>query len=572
MSSLFGALQTASSALAADQAQISVTGNNIANVGNANYAREVADTTPNPDVQIGPGQFIGTGVDLSDVSRQVDEALNSRLRSASSDASAASTTSDWVGQIQSTLGALSGNDLASQTSAFFTSWSNLANNPTDSGQRQLVLQSGENLATYVQGLNTSLNQLQTTVNQQLPQQTTTANNLATDIAKLNVQIVQSQGGTGGTNNALQDQRDTDLSQLSQLVNISTATQPDGSVNVYIGSEPLVEGQTNHGLTVQNIPDPTSTTGAKIPTVVFADTGGTVPVTSGEIGSLESVRSQITSTTTQINTIATNLISAVNQIHASGQGTEGFSSVTSTNAVNDPTKPLNSTAAGLTPAPVNGSFVIHVTQADGTVKSTLVPVSLKGAAGDTTLNSLAASLNAINGVSATVNAGQLTIKSTTSPAKISFSQDSSGVLSSLGINTFFTGTNAGNIAVNSTLTGNPALLAAGQNGEPGDNSGALAISQVETQTLSGLNGQSIQSAYQSLVNQVANSAASAKTNASATSAVQSTLQAQQQSLSGVSINEETVNLMQQQQAFQAAARVVSVVSAMYTSLLTAFGGT
>jgi flagellar hook-associated protein 1 FlgK len=127
-------------------------------------------------------------------------------------------------------------------------------------------------------------------------------------------------------------------------------------------------------------------------------------------------------------------------------------------------------------------------------------------------------------------------------------------------------------VNSTLTGNPALLAAGQNGEPGDNSGALAISQVETQTLSGLNGQSIQSAYQSLVNQVANSAASAKTNASATSAVQSTLQAQQQSLSGVSINEETVNLMQQQQAFQAAARVVSVVSAMYTSLLTAFGGT
>jgi len=205
----------------------------------------VAQTSPALDVQTQPGQFIGTGVDLTGVQRQVDDALNGRLRSSSSDNSAAQTTQTWVGQIQSTLGALSGNDLSAQMSSFFTSWSNLANNPTDPGQRQVVLQAGTNLAGYVQGLHTQLNQLQTNVNQQLPQQVTTANNLATDIAKLNVQIVQSQGGSGGTNNALQDQRDADLSQLSQLVNITTAAQPNGSINVYVGSEPLVEGQIGH---------------------------------------------------------------------------------------------------------------------------------------------------------------------------------------------------------------------------------------------------------------------------------------------------------------------------------------
>jgi flagellar hook-associated protein 1 FlgK len=572
MSSLFSALQTANSALTTEQAAINVTGNNIANVGNANYSREVAVTSPSFDVQSQPGQFIGTGVDLTTVQRQVDDALNSRLRSSGSDNSSAQTTATWIGQVQSTLGALSGNDLSSQMSTFFTGWSNLANNPTDSGQRQVVLQDGANIATYIQGLNSQLNQLQTNVNTELPQQVTTANNLATDIAKLNVQIVQSQGGTGGTNNSLQDQRDDDLSQLSQLVNISTAVQTNGSVNVYIGSQPLIEGQTNHGLSVANVANGSS--GTTTPTVVFTNTGGTVDATSGVLGALEGIRSQITDTTTQINTIATNLITSVNQIHASGQGTEGFSSVTSTNPVNDPTKPLNSpgvTGAGLTETPVNGSFVVHVTQANNTSTSTLVPVNLGTTGTPATLNSLAASLNAINGVSATITGGKLTIKSTSASEKISFSQDSSNVLSSLGINTFFSGNNASDIAVNSTVSNNPALLAASQNGEPGDNSGALAISQVESKSLTGLNGDSLQSSYQNLVNTIGNAAATAKTNATAAQSVQTTLQAQQQSLSGVSINEETVNLMKQQQAFQAAARVVSVVSSMYTSLLSAFGG-
>ena len=413
-----------------------------------------------------------------------------------------------------------------------------------------------------------LGSLQNTVNQQLPQQADTASTLATQIASLNVQISTAQGGTSGTANSLVDQRDADLSQLSKLVNITTANQPNGTVNVYIGSEPLVEGETNHGLSVKNITD---STGAQIPTVVFTDNGGTAAITSGQIGALQQVRSQMTLAGDSISTITRNLISSVNQLSASGQGTAGFVSVTASNAVNDPTQALNSTAAGLVPPPANGSFVVHVSQANGTTKSTLVQVNLNGTGAQTTLNSLAASLNGITGIGASIVAGQLKITSTTAPATISFSQDSSGTLASLGINTFFTGTGAGDIGVNSVLTNQPSLLATAQNGEPGDNANALAISKVEAQALPGLSGETLQSSYQNLVNQVSNTAATAKSNSTVAQAVQQTLSAQQQSLSGVSINEETVNLLQQQQAFQAAARVVSVVQSMYTSLLAAFGG-
>jgi flagellar hook-associated protein 1 len=567
--SLFSALNTATSAISTEQAAITVTGNNIANVGNANYAREVVQTTPGTETELKQGVFIGSGIDLTGISRQVDDALNSRLRSSTSDNSAAQTSENWVGQIQSTLGALSGNDLSSQMSTFFTGWSNLANNPTDSGLRQIVLQNGQNLAGYVNSLSTQLNTLGTTISAELPQQAQTANSLASDIASLNVKIVQAQGGTAGSANALLDQRDTDLSQLSQLVNITTANQPDGSINVYIGTEPLVEGQTNHGLSVQNVAN--GSTGATTPTLVFTNTGGNVSATGGVLGALSGAEAQVSNVSTQVNTIAKNLISAVNIAHSSGQGTEGFTSVTGATVISDPTLPLTAPLSGAAGNVSNGSFVLHVTQPDGTTISTLVPVTEKGTPGDTTLNSLVTSLNAINGVTATVAGGQLTIKSASPTATISFSQDSSGALAALGVNTFFTGTGAGDIAVNSTLTTDPNLLAAAQNGEPGDNSNATAISQIESQSLVGLNGQSLTSVYQDLATNVGNSAATAKTNASATQAVVDTLTAQQQSLSGVSINEETVNLMQQQQAFQAAARVVSTVQAMYATLINAMGG-
>lgn len=278
--SLLSAMNTATSAITADQTAITVTGNNIANLGNPDYSREVTGTSPAPDNQIQTGLFVGTGVDLTGITRQVDNALNSRLRSSGSDNAAAQTSSNWIGQVQSTLNALSGSDLSAQMSTFFTGWSNLANNPTDAGQRQVVLQNGANIASYVQGLSGQLTALQTDVSQELPQQAKSADALATDIAKLNVQIVTSQGGSGGTANSLLDQRDADLSKLSKLVNISTADQPNGSINVYVGSEPLVEGQTSHGLSVKNI---TSNTGAQIPTLVFTDSGGTVPAISGTLG-------------------------------------------------------------------------------------------------------------------------------------------------------------------------------------------------------------------------------------------------------------------------------------------------
>jgi flagellar hook-associated protein 1 len=137
---------------------------------------------------------------------------------------------------------------------------------------------------------------------------------------------------------------------------------------------------------------------------------------------------------------------------------------------------------------------------------------------------------------------------------------------LGINSFFTGKDASDIAVNSVISGNPSLLAAAKNGEHGDNQTALAIAGLESATVDGLGGASMKEAYQAMVNGVATSSQAAGNNADAASTIRQTLEAQREALSGVSLDEEAVNLIKQQRAFQGAAKLISTVNEMMQTLL------
>ncbi|MEZ0264135.1 MAG: flagellar hook-associated protein FlgK [Phycisphaerae bacterium] len=563
--SLLGALQVGKSALAVSQAGLQVTGNNIANAGNADYTRQVGQTAPSKDQQFRPGMFIGTGVDLTGIRRQIDEALNARLRVSVSDNEAADTNQQWLGRIEALFNELGDEDLSTQMSAFFNSWSNLANKPQDVGLRQVVLQTGQSVADRLQSLRKGLSGLKSDVGDRLRALAVDADQLAGQIADLNGQIVNAEGGSAkGGANGLRDRRDALVKQLGQLVNVNT-TEDKGVMNVYVGSEPLVIGTMNLGVKVK---ETTDEQGRPIVDVAFKNNNGNMPVTAGQIGALVNVRKQVDATIEKTDGIAANLIFELNKIHAAGQGLDGFTSVTGTNAADDPTVALNSTKSGLDFQAKNGSFVVHVKQkGSGLTTSTLVQVDLDGANGnDTTLNSLAASIDGVGGVTASVNAGKLVVTTDSPDVEVSFSQDTSGALAALGVNNFFTGSSALDISVSQTLKASPTLLAASKNGNKGDNQTALAIAALESGRLAGLGGVSLKESYQGMVNGVSVAAATAKNNAEATRAVKETLETQRESLSGVSLDEEAVNLMRQQRAFQAASRLISAVDEMMRTLM------
>lgn len=561
--SLIGALNIGRNALAVQQASIQVTTNNIANAGNPDYTRQSARLTPGADQQYMPGIFLGSGVNLDSVNRQIDNALLQRLRSAMSDSKGADAQQSWLSRVESVFNALGSNGLSSQMSTFFNGWSKLAGNPQDMGLRQIVLTNGASLSKSFQDVRRQLTGLRDDLDSRVAAQATEADDLIRQVAELNGRVTVAEGAAGGQANALRDQRDAVINKLSELMDV-TVTDDKGSLNVFVGSQPLVIGTTARGVELKQTSE---STGIRTQ-LVFKDSPNTVvPVSGGEMGGLLAARASAVETTGKLDTLARSLIHELNKVHSSGQGLSGLTAVASTNPVSDPTARLDSAAAGLAFPPKNGSFVVTVTsKATGLTTSKLIKVDLSPtAAPPASLDSIAAQLNDPS-IQASVTGGQLSIRAGSPDVTLSFSQDSSGVLASLGINTFFTGSGASDMAVNALVSGNPQLLAAARNGNAGDNQTALAIASLDTQPLSTLTGLTLRQNYDTLVSSVSASTAASKTVAEGSMVVRQTLEAQRESLSGVSLDEESINLIKQQRAFQGAARIISTVDDLLQTVL------
>ncbi len=133
--------------------------------------------------------------------------------------------------------------------------------------------------------------------------------------------------------------------------------------------------------------------------------------------------------------------------------------------------------------------------------------------------------------------------------------------------FFTGTNAADIQVNSALMNDPSLLqASGTAGAAGDNQIALVLGQLANQPIAGLANQTFSQSYSRTVAALGQSLASVNTRVDDQNAVQTMLSQQRDSVSAVSLDEEMTNMMKYQQAFQASARLISVVSTMLDTLI------
>jgi flagellar hook-associated protein 1 FlgK len=126
--------------------------------------------------------------------------------------------------------------------------------------------------------------------------------------------------------------------------------------------------------------------------------------------------------------------------------------------------------------------------------------------------------------------------------------------------FFTGTGAGSLAVSSTISANPSLIAAASaTNSPLDGSNAQAMANIQ-------NSSAVVPAFQNVVSHVANAASTAATNQTTQDQITTQLQNQQQSVSGVSIDEEMTNLISFQQAYSASARFVTTISSIYDTLV------
>ncbi|MFZ1938524.1 MAG: flagellar hook-associated protein FlgK [Terracidiphilus sp.] len=247
MGTINSAMSLIGGALDADQEGLNVVANNVANANTTGYTEEKPDWQENAPITIG-GVQNGDGVTETGATSQRDRVLEERLDQQQQLASASTTRLAALNNIQALFTPDSGSssatagDIGSDITSFFDSFSSLEADPTDNALREQVLTSASTLAGDISSAANSLNTQSAALNQDAAGIATQVNSLTSAIAQLNLQIQStSPDADAGT---LEDQRQQDLSQLSQLVGINQVTTENNGLSVTTTSGQLLvsEGQ------------------------------------------------------------------------------------------------------------------------------------------------------------------------------------------------------------------------------------------------------------------------------------------------------------------------------------------
>lgn len=572
MGLLNSALQIGRSALLSYQGALQTVGNNISSAGSPDYTRLAPQLDPLQGSLVANDLQPGAGVALTSIQRYIDEALEGRLRLAIGGQEQAATRQVNLVQVESYFDDLSGAGVGSVLIEFWSRFDELQNNPEDLAVRDLVVSGGARLADSLGTLRSQLADLGADIDGQIADVVALADDLARQIANLNEQISTTEAGRRSQATALRDQRDAILRQLSQILDITVREQPDGSLNVYAGSEAIVQAASARQLiAVQSIDGEFVRSSIR-----FADTNQQLQVRGGRLAGLIEAREQDAyGQIAAVDRLAEAIISDVNRVHADGQGRVGFTSVIGDYDMLDTDVALNSTAAGLAFPPQSGSFYVTVADdATGTPVAYRIEIDLDGVGTDTTLQSLVDDFNSqVTGATASITSDNRLSISADAGFSFTFGydgqtarSDTSHVLAALGINTFFSGTDASSIAVSQTLRDRPSLVAAASVFLPGDGLNAGRLAGLGSATSDRLGDTSLVGFFNSISNSIAVAGSAVNADVEASSSILTSLQAQKESISGVSLDEEAIALLKFQRAFQGATRFISVVDDLLSELI------
>jgi len=628
MSDLF---QISLSALQAFQTGISVTSNNIANANTPGYVEESVDLTN--AVPSGAAQTaIGNGVDVAGISRAFSELAEGQLNTSQSSLSSLTAQQTFTSQIDNIVGTTAGGVSTALTS-YYNAWSTVANDPSSTAARQALLGAAQSLGQAFQTTSGQLQNLNTQINTGITADVSQINSDATSIAALNAQItIGTANGGGQAPNDLLDQRDAVISNLSKLVGISTTTDTNGSVNVFIGSgQPLV--LENNVTQLTTVPNQFNASQLEISTATSAGNVISSSITSGDLGGLLAARNQVVGPTlNQLGQIAVGLTTSANAQQNAGVDLTGalganlFTPLTASATASSNNSDHTSAAVTITNvgAITGDSYVLAyksgaysltdqttgavLTPAgNGTVASPFTAAGLSitlsatpPAAGDEfliqpTANAAAnfavaltnpsqlAAAGALQTGAGINNTGTATIGSATvqtptnpnllTPATLTFTSPTAYTVGG----TSYAYTSGTNINLNGWQVAISGTPAAGDTftvgpGAAGNNQNALAMANQATVGVLASGTISISGAASDLVTSVGSQAQQINTAQTAQTAVNTQAQKTVQSTSGVNLDDEAASLLQWQQAYQASAQAFTIGNSVFTTLMDSINGT
>ena len=534
-----------SSALNSMQRAIATTGHNIANVNTEGYSRqEVLLGTRTPE-KVGQVE-IGTGVEVSNIRRAHDQFLMTDVQSRSSSNGYFQLYAKTAQNIDGLLADPS-TGIAPAIDKFFAAMEAVASNPSSAPERQVMLSEAEMLAQRFNYVDTRLSEFAGELNTRMANMTDSINALAVDIAQLNKSIVALSSGSRGTPNDLLDRRDQAITDLSKLIGVQTATQEDGSINVLIGKgQRLVIGNNAEQLrmVLPAAQDGPSQLFLSVPS--GAESEVTSKLTGGELGGvLDAGAKLINKARREVGLLAVGITETFNRQHSQGSdlsGDQGEAFFLN----------LGATVTGSR----DNSGLLTVT-ADITQEQNLTGDGYSIRYDDAGIRLT----NLTSGESQLVDAGVLELPGLT----ITIPEQIDGVSGDI----FFVEPTLGAASSMGLALTDPSKIAAANFGSAvGDNRNMLSLIELRDAKTLKAGTQGYTSLYGSTLSSIAVETRSAVSNAETELSLLRSAEDRLEGIRGVNLDEEATNLIRYQQAYQAAAQVITVANEIFDTLLMA----
>lgn len=545
MSSL---INNAMSGLSAAQAALNTASNNISSYNVAGYTRQTT-IMAQANSTLGAGGWVGNGVYVSGVQREYDAFITNQLRAAQTQSSGLTTRYEQMSKIDNLLSSET-NNVSTSLQGFFTSLQTLVSNAEDPAARQALIGKADGLVNQFKTTDQYLRDQDKQVNIAIGASVDQINNYAKQIASLNDQISRLTGvGAGASPNDLLDQRDQLVSELNKVVGVEVSVQDGGTYNITMANGySLVQGSSARQLAaVPSHADPSRVT------VAYVDaTAGEIEIpekllTSGTLGGMLTFRSQdLDQSRNTLGQLALAFADAFNKQHqagfdATGAKGEDFFAIG---------KPLvlsntqNNSDAAIKAEVINGSQVL----------ATDYTITWQGA-------------------------GKWQVTRLASNTSFIVEPDAAGNVEFDGLKLTFSGTPKDNnsftlkpvsdAVVNMDVkVKDESQIALAQEAGAGDsdnrNGQKLLDLQSNGKTVGG--AKSFNDAYATLVSDVGNKTATLKTSSTTQNNVVTQLSNQQQSISGVNLDEEYGNLQRFQQYYLANAQVLQTANTLFDALI------
>jgi flagellar hook-associated protein 1 len=321
----FSGLQVAYTGLGAHKKRIDVISENIANVNTEGYHRQRVELRSLDQASVGlfSGRVgAGGGVDYNQVSRLRDQILSLNAREQASVAATRARTADVLQRVEDIEGGLAPGGLHDKLNALFNSFDDLANAPEDKAIREVVLRQAENVAQAFTHTTASIDQLRSQEHASLADTVRAINALTEEIAAHDTALL-SAVNSNSQPNALLDQRDLKVAQLSKLINADVVELPNGQVSISVDGQLVVSAGRATALNVGVENDP-SLAGLGYDRIkVIGNTGRELRITGGEAGaSLDALANVIPDERRALDALIADLANQVNILHRTGAGADG----------------------------------------------------------------------------------------------------------------------------------------------------------------------------------------------------------------------------------------------------------